>query len=82
MKPRRQYDGKFKARVVIEAIKDQETVTQIAGTYQFHPNLGSKWKKEALERLPELLSDSRKRQAVADGSTIAADCSRITWQKA
>ena len=61
MKPRKNYDGKFKARVVIEAIRGEKTLNQIAGTYEVHPTLVTKWKKEALDRLPEVLSESRRR---------------------
>ena len=61
MKPRRHYDGKLKTRVVIEAIQGQKTVNQIASQYEIHPNLVTKWKKEALDRLPEVLSESRRR---------------------
>jgi transposase-like protein len=65
MKPRRHYDGKLKTRVVIEAIRGEKTVNQIAGTYEVHPTLVAKWKKEALDRLPEVLCDPRRRNGTA-----------------
>ena len=64
MTQRKHYDGKFKARVVIEAIQGEKTANQIAGRYEIHPNLVTKWKKEALDRLPEILSDPRRRKGV------------------
>ena len=37
MSRRKQYDGRFKAQVAIEAIKNQQTVAQIASEYGVHP---------------------------------------------
>jgi putative transposase len=63
MAQRKQYGGAFKARVVLEAIRGNKTINEIAGTYEVHPSLVNKWKKEALEGLPRLLSEGRDRQA-------------------
>jgi len=54
MAQRRQFPGKLKARVVLEAIKG-ETINEIASIYEVHPNQVSKWKKRALELLPEVM---------------------------
>ena len=45
MSRRRQYDSQFKAQVAIEAIKNQQTLAQIASEYGVHPNQVSQWKK-------------------------------------
>lgn len=62
MTQRKHYDGAFKTRVALEAIKGQKTVNEIASTYEVHPTQVVKWKKEALEGLPGLLSDRRGRK--------------------
>ena len=59
MAQRRKHKGQFKARVAVEAIAGHKTVNQIATEYGVHPSQVNKWKKQALERLPEVLSDSR-----------------------
>ena len=59
MGKRRQYSGQEKARVVIQAIEGHKTVNQIASEHKIHPTLVTRWKAEALDRLPEVLSDSR-----------------------
>ena len=53
---RRRFDGSFKARVALEAIRGERTVTEIAAVYGVHPNQISKWKKQALDELPKIFS--------------------------
>jgi len=59
MAQHKQHTGQFKARVAVEAIAGHKTVNQIAGEYGIHPSQVNKWKKQALERLPEAFSDGR-----------------------
>ena len=65
-KTRRSFDGKFKARVAIEALKNQRTVSEIASEYGVHPNQVRDWKKQLLSKCPELFADSRKSGGIAD----------------
>ena len=59
MAQRRKHTGQFKARVAVEAIAGHKTVNQIAAEYGVHPSQVNKWKKQALEGLPEVLCDGR-----------------------
>ena len=59
MSRRKRYDDRFKAQVAIEAIKNQQTVAQIASHYGVHPTQVSQWKKQVLEQLPQLFADGR-----------------------
>ena len=56
---KRHTTGQFKARVTIDAIAGHKTVNQIAAEYGIHPSQVNKWKKDAVQRLPEVLSDGR-----------------------
>jgi putative transposase len=58
---RKQYEGSFKAKVALEAIKGEKTIAQLAGEFGVHPNQISRWKAELLEKLPDIFSDRRKR---------------------
>lgn len=62
MTKRKQYDNHFKARVALEAIKNQRTIAQIASHYSVHPNQVTQWKKRVLEALPEIFSAKPNRQ--------------------
>jgi transposase-like protein len=53
---RKRYDGSFKARVALEAIRGERMVAEIAAVYGVHPNRISKWKKQALDELPKIFS--------------------------
>jgi len=50
---RQSYSKGFKARVALDALKGQKTVSEIASEYKIHPNQVSQWKKKALEGMAE-----------------------------
>ena len=54
MKKRNQYTKQKKAEIVIELLKEEKTVNQIASEYGIHPTQLNQWKKKALESLPEI----------------------------
>jgi transposase-like protein len=60
---RKQYCPKFKARVAIEAIRGEKTLSQLGSQFKVHPMQIAKWRKSALELLPELFIDGRTRKA-------------------
>lgn len=63
MARRRKFGMAFKAKVAIEAIKGEKTINEIASIYEVHPNQVSLWKKQALEKLPDAMSDGRTKQS-------------------
>jgi putative transposase len=67
MRPRRKtYTGDYKAKIVVEAIKGQQTINQLASKYSVHPNMITEWKKQALAGLSQVLSDRRGRDEKAE----------------
>lgn len=53
-KKRQNYSAEFKAKVAIEALKEQKTITELAQLYEIHPNQISTWKKEFLENAAQV----------------------------
>ena len=55
-KTRKKHSATFKAQVAIEAIKEQETLWELAKRFGLHPQMISKWKQEFLSRGSEIFS--------------------------
>ena len=47
-KKRRKYNDRFKFKVALEAVKEQQTINEIASKNNIHPNQVSTWKKKLL----------------------------------
>jgi len=48
-KTRRRFTPEFKAKVALEAVREVQTVADLARRYEIHPNQISKWKREFLD---------------------------------
>jgi len=62
MAQHRRFGKEFKAKVAIEAIKGEKTINEIASIYEVHPGQVIKWKKLALEKLPDAMEDGRSKE--------------------
>ena len=58
---RKTYSPKFKARVAIEAMRGDKTLSQLGSQFKVHPMQIAKWRKAALDQLPELFVDGRRK---------------------
>jgi transposase len=58
---RKTYSPKFKARVAIEALRGEKTLSQLGSHYKVHPMQIAKWRKLALDQMPELFMDGRRK---------------------
>lgn len=59
---RKNYSANFKTKVALAMLKEQETVAELAKKYEIHRSLLTKWKKEALEGLPDIFSSKKQRR--------------------
>ena len=48
---RRKFSAAFKAKVALEAVKNQQTLAELAKKFEVNPVMISKWKAEFLENL-------------------------------
>lgn len=57
-KIRRSFSADFKARVALEAFKEEKTLSTLAMEYKVHPNLITKWKKDLVENAGKAFGES------------------------
>ena len=83
---RKRYSATEKAQIVLEALKEEKTIAQIASEHKVHPNQISKWKAEALQGLPTLFTNeeraTRLREATHERELqeLYAEIGRLTTQ--
>ena len=65
-KIRRQFDGKFKTKVVIESLRERKTLSELCKDSDLHPNQISDWKKRAIDQLPTLFEKGEEGQKKAE----------------
>ena len=53
---RKNHGTAFKAKVALEAIKEQQTLSELADRFQVHRNQIAKWKKQLLDRAEEIFA--------------------------
>lgn len=70
-KKRQSYSGSFKAKVVLEALREQDTMAVLSSRHGVHANLIAKWKKVARDGLPSVLAGSQEGPRVSDEQQTA-----------
>ena len=55
-KSRRKFSADFKAKVVLESLKERHTLEELARKYELHPNQIGIWKKEFLAKAAMVFS--------------------------
>lgn len=81
-------DKEFKFKVALEAIRGEKQISELASEFGVHPQQITQWKKELLEKGPELFSsksgnDAKKVQKERDKlyKIIGHQQVRIDWLK-
>ena len=59
-KKRRKFSTEFKLEVILEALKERSTLSELCQKYDLHPNQISKWKKDFLANAKDFLATPRK----------------------
>ncbi len=61
-KIRRNYSASFKAKVALETVKKEKTISQLSSEYGVHSNQITQWRKRMLEELPDIFSKNRQKK--------------------
>ena len=66
MPKRKRLSASQKAQIVLEVIREEKSVSEIASENGIHPNQIHKWRKQALENFVQLFEDDRKGERVRE----------------
>jgi len=59
-KSRRRFSAEFKLKVVLEALKERQSLSELSQKYQLHQNQISKWKTDFLDQALDYMKHSSK----------------------
>jgi len=76
---RKRYNGAFKARVALEAVKAEKTISEISSEYGVHPGQVRQWRNQLLKELPSIFTD-RKKKAEIERDNLEAELYRQIGQ--
>src|SRR5690606_660226 len=78
-KERRKFSASFKAKVAIEAIKEQQTIQELAVKYELHPTQINTWKREFLDNAESVFTTDK--SPIKDDSKEKELYSKICFAK-
>jgi len=58
---RRNHKPEFKAKVVVEVLREELSINEIAAKYELNPNLVRRWKSEAIDNMATVFEDKNKK---------------------
>ena len=67
---RRSYPAELKAKVALEALREEATLAELAARYDVHPNLIANWKKQARQKVLAGFSGNHERQEASRETEI------------
>lgn len=68
---RRKHSPAFKAQVALEAIKELQTLSQIAGEFSLHTTQIRNWRDKLLKSAPEIFKDEKQQQVIDNDKLIS-----------
>lgn len=63
---RKSHSKDFKAKVALEAIKNEQSIQELAQKYDIHPNQISQWKKQLMDNVGDIFERPNKKKQVLD----------------
>ncbi len=67
---RQSYPAELKAKIALEALREEATMAELAARYDVHPNLIANWKKKARQKVLAGFSGKQERDEVSREAEI------------
>lgn len=58
---RKRYTPEFKSQIVLEVLKEEKTMSEIASSHGIHVNQIRQWRNAFLEQMPQLFTNENKK---------------------
>lgn len=58
-KKRRSHDDAFKVKVVLEALKEEKTISELSAKFEVHPNQITQWRTKFLQNATKAFSGDK-----------------------
>jgi len=81
---RRRFSADFKAKVALEALKGEQTLSELAARFDLHPNMIAQWKRQATEGMAGVFSSKgskRKEVGEAQIKELHAKIGQLTIER-
>ena len=78
---RKRYDVNFKARVALAAIKEEETLAQVARRFGVHPVLVGQWKKQLLGKATAAFGPTQEERVERERDELLKKIGELTVER-
>lgn len=69
-KQRKSYSADYKAKIGLEALKEDKTIAELSSDYGLHSNQIINWKKELKQRASEIFETSKEKSKINNDELI------------
>lgn len=83
-KKRRRFSKEFKAKVALEALRERETLSELAKRYELHPNQIISWKKVLQSEMSELFARKNEQKGTdfeAENKRLYEEIGRLKMER-